>query len=59
MSTQKMFFASAMMLSVASANDHISHSLNRLDRATHDQEPISPHRRFNLEAALDAPVVKS
>ena len=50
----QMLFASAMMLSVATASDHISHALNKLDRTTHDHKPIAPARRFNLEAILPA-----
>ena len=52
MSSKKMFFAAALMLSAVNAEDDISRSLNRLERTLNDKEAISPARRFNLEALI-------
>ena len=49
----KTVFASALMLAAVSATDDVSHAIsNLLHRTTHDQNAISPKRRFNLEAVL-------
>ena len=49
--TKTIIFASALMLSAIRAEDAVKNSLNRLSRLSH--EPISPNRRFNLEAVVN------
>ena len=49
MSARHRFFAAALLISAATASDHISNAFKELNRAS---EPVENRRRFNLAATL-------
>ena len=51
-STKKMIFAAALMLSAVNAENDVTGASNGLQRALQSKQPITPARRFNLEAMM-------